>query len=114
MIAELILIYYTVLLAGHMPDDAIHHIAEVLSSVRTHTQTHTNLLVSEETRSSTPPPPRHHCVSEWVGEWSENVVGDRVKDTSFPRMHTTPSERALTSLIMYSVHSCVPLHPLLL
>lgn len=34
-----------------------------------HPCTHTNLLVSEETCSSTSPPP-HQCVSEWVGEWS--------------------------------------------
>lgn len=66
MTVELILIYYAVLLAGHTPDDAIHHIAEVLSSVHTHANAHKFVSVRGDALINPFPIARHHCLGEWV------------------------------------------------
>ena len=108
-----ILMYYTHLLTGHLPDVIIHHAAE--AHTHTHTHTHTNLLVSEETLSSTPSKAHHYCVREWVGKWSVMLEVKGVKDTSYSQMRTTPPKRALihTPDHVFSPLLCPPPSPAL-
>lgn len=53
------------------------------------------------------------CKTQCYCLWERMDGGDDVKDISSRQVHATPPKRVLVSLIMHSVHSCVPLHPLL-
>ena len=106
---EMVLMYYTRLLTGHLP--------AAPPPPPEHT-THIKRVTTREMHSSIPTRAHHYCARErergCVGKWSAVLTVKGRRTTPLQQMHPPPpppKKRVLMSLIACSDRSCAPLHP---
>ncbi len=87
--------YYTYLLTRHLPDIAMYQTADALPGTDTHTHTHTHISVSVGGDTFIKPFQSSSLLCERMGGKVEcNVVGERVKDASYPQKTHHASQKS--------------------